>query len=83
MKHLHTFESFSSKPLNDGEVFVFDRLGGPLAELGDAIEAMLKDADKITDSKWVTALKSIQTQFNKLDAAIAAADSRLGVIPMK
>jgi len=78
MKNLKTFEDF----INEGEVYLFDEIGEPLTKLGDSIDALLKDADLIQDPKWVTALKSIQTQFNKLEGVITKADSKLGVIPM-
>jgi len=68
--------------INEGEVYLFDEIGEPLTKLGDSIDALLKDADLIQDPKWVTALKSIQTQFNKLEGVITKADSKLGVIPM-
>ena len=77
MKHIRTFESF----LNEGEIFIFDKVGEPLAAIGSALEELLKDADKISDPKWVAALKTIQTQYQKLDDVIAKYDSRLGVIP--
>jgi hypothetical protein len=79
MKNLRTFEEF----LNEGEINVFDKLGEPLTAMESAIAELLKDADKITDPQWITALKGIQTQCKKLEDTIAKAADRLGIIPIR
>jgi len=78
MKSVKSFADF----LNEGEVQIFDRIGEPLTQITDEIDALLKNADKIEDQKWVGALKNIQTLCNKLESAIAQADTKLGVINM-
>lgn len=64
--------------VNESETLIFDEIGVDLAKLQDRVNAMLKW--NISDSKWINALKGIQSALNKVDDLVAKADQKLGAI---
>ena len=68
-----------NESVNEGESLIYDEIGEDLVKLQDQIDSMLKW--KITDPKWIIALKGIQSACSKLDDIIAKADDKLGAIP--
>ena len=73
-----TTEITEELELNEEETLIFDELGETLVKLQDQIDDMLKW--KISDPKWISSLKNIQSACNKVDDLIAKADDKLGVI---
>jgi len=64
--------------VNEAETLIFDEIGENLTKLQDQIDSMLKW--KITDQKWIVALKGIQSACSKLEDTVAKADQKLGAI---
>ena len=64
--------------VNESETLIFDEIGVDLTKLQDQVDAMLKW--DISDSKWINALKGIQSALNKVDDLVAKADQKLGAI---
>ena len=64
--------------VNEAETLIFDEIGENLFKLQDQIDSMLKW--KITDQKWIVALKGIQSACSKLEDTVAKADQKLGAL---
>ena len=77
LKDLEYVKSWNES-INEAETLIFDEIGENLFKLQDQIDSMLKW--KITDQKWIVALKGIQSACSKLEDTVAKADQKLGAI---